>query len=334
MRSVKIWGCLCGLMVVFWLHGANADNLGPLHVKNRFPLYFIFLTPRPAAAHVPSEAELQTEMSVDYSAVYFNHANSQWDFLTDMEITTVDLALAYGLSPRMAIKLEMPLIGMSGGFLDGFLKNYHDALGLPNYGREERPKNLFGYHVSKQGQTWIEGDSGGFRLADITLSLQYQLTRPTSKSAFDASLLSRIKLPVGDVDRGLGSGHFDYGLYLPMQWSRRAWTFYLMPGLALLSDPDSPGPDVSARDSYSLFAGIGYAYTSRLNLLVQLNYFTSPIERTGIGELDGGGLELALGFQYALERNWALEFAFCEDLTRAAPDFNLHLGLTWRCAVN
>jgi len=251
-----------------------------------------------------------------------------------MEMTTIDLALAYGFASRLAIALEMPLVSMNDGFLDGFLENYHNALGLPNYGREERPKNAFGYRITKLGQTWIDGESSGFQWADMTCSLQLQLTPPAPRRSFDASLLGRIKLPVGDAERGLGSGQYDYGLYLPMQWSWRPWTLYFMPGLAILNDPDIPAAHVAARNSWSLFAAVGYAYSEHLNLLGQLNYFTSPIERTGISELDDGGLELALGFQYDLDRNWVLEFAFCEDLTRAAPDFSLHLGLTWRYILN
>lgn len=331
MGSAKTWLFFCGLLVALGLQHAAADEMGPLHVKNRFPLYLMFLTPTPTGAHGLSAGELRAEMAFDYSAVYFHHADNQWHVLMDMEITTFNLALTYGLNRRLALMLEMPLVGMNGGFLDGFLENYHDALGLPNYGREERPKNTFGYTITKAGETWIDGESGDFRFADTTFSLQFQLTRPTrTRSAFEAALLSRIKFPVGDVDRGLGSGSYDYGFYLPMQWSRHPWDIYFMPGVALLGDPDQSAPHVAARDSYSLFTGVGYAYTARLNLLGQLNYMTSPIEHTGISELDDGGLELALGFQYQLGRYWAMEFAFCEDLTRAAPDFTLHLGLTWR----
>ena len=331
MCVLKTWLLLCGLMVVLGLNLAFADEFGPLHVKNRFPLYLMFLSPTPVGAHGLSAGELRSVLAVDYSAIYFSHANSQWDFLMDMEMTTFDLALAYGLTPRVTIRLEMPLVSMNGGFLDGFLENYHDALGLPNYGREERPKNTFGYHVANQGETWIDGDSDGFQWADMTFSLQYQLTRPNRRrNPWEAALMGRIKFPVGDTDRGLGSGNYDFGFYLPVQWSRPPWNIYFMPGVAMISDPDPPERRIEARNSYSFFAGVGYAYTERLNLLIQVNYMSSPLENTGISELDDGGLELALGFQYQLGRFWAMEFAFCEDLTRAAPDFTLHLGLTWR----
>ena len=102
-----------------------------------------------------------------------------------------------------------------------------------------------------------------------------------------------------------------------------------MPGAALIGDPDTGGAEISARNSYSLFGGVAYDYSSISTWLVQLNYYTSPIEETGLDALDKGALELAIGFHHRLTDSWIVEFAFCEDLTLALPDFNLRLGIRW-----
>ena len=124
----------------------------------------------------------------------------------------------------------------------------------------------------------------------------------------------------------------DAGLFLPTQWDGRKWSFFLMPGYIWHSDPETQGADVSARGSYSMFGGIGFASSDRMKWFVQINYSSSPIEDTGISIIDDGAVELSLGFRRILNKNWHVEFAFCEDIfTRSAPDFNVHLGLVWSC---
>ena len=48
--------------------------------------------------------------------------------------------------------------------------------------------------------------------------------------------------------------------------------------------------------------------------------------------MDNGALEISFGFQRQLDRKWAVEVSFTEDLTQAAPDFNLRVGLVWATA--
>lgn len=330
MHIKRFYGCLAAVWVLLGVFSVAWADQGPLAVQNRFPLHLLFLTPRPTTAELPSKGAMRTQMAVDYSSVYVDQHNNQWDFLLDMEMVTVGLSLAYGLTASTAIRLDVPLVSMNSGFLDVFLEGYHDALGVSNYGRENRPSNSFAYQVSKDGLRWIEGDSGGLHLADVTVSAQWALPRPSFLPHWKSTLLVSVKLPTGDVHGGFGSGRSDMGVFAPSQWSNKAWSFYMMPGFLWHSDPETPGVDVNARNNFSFFAGAGYQYNHQWSWLAQLNYATSPIEHTGIGMLDDGAVELALGFRRFLNRQWCLEFAFCEDLfTRTAPDFTVHMGLVW-----
>ena len=247
----------------------------------------------------------------------------------DMEMLVSELSLVYGVSSRVALRLDLPFVSIGGGFLDGFLENFHDALGTSNYGREKRPKNTFEYRVAKDGRLWMQADEGAAQLADITVSTQIELIGSAADHKMTGSLLLSLKLPAGDQSRGLGSGQFDAGIYVPMRWSADPWSIFVMPGAALIGDPDTGGAEISARNSYSLFGGVAYDYSSISTWLVQLNYYTSPIEETGLDALDKGALELAIGFHHRLTDSWIVEFAFCEDLTLALPDFNLRLGIRW-----
>jgi hypothetical protein len=60
-----------------------------------------------------------------------------------------------------------------------------------------------------------------------------------------------------------------------------------------------------------------------------MNCYTSPIKNTGIYKLDNGSVELSFGLRYKVSTNVEAEFAFSEDITRAAPDFTLHSGIKY-----
>ncbi len=323
----KFW-LLVGMLVLCLDSPAPADH-GPMQTVNRFPLHLMFLKPRPVKAQLPAAGEADMSLAVEYSNTFFKQRNAQWDVLMDMEIMVLDISMVYGVTSKWAARLDLPLVSMNDGFLDGFLGNYHDAIGVGNYGRESRANNTFGYQVLKDGRLWLEGESGAFELTDITLSAQYALIDRSPKSGLASTLLFSVKVPVGDESLGFGSGAYDMGIYWPSQWSGEPWSFYVMPGAAFIGDPETSGADVAARNSYALFGGLAYDYNDRWTWLGQLTYYSSPIEMTGISELDDGTLSLDLGFHYQIKPGWIVEFAFVEDLTRAVPDFNLRLGLRW-----
>lgn len=325
-------GLTCCFIMVLVFGGdwpaAWADN-GPLASTNRLPLHLMFLKPRPVTVQPPQKGALTTTLALEYSNTYFDESNSRWNVLMDMEMTVVDLSLSWGVTSRLALRLDLPLVSMNNGFLDEFLGDFHDLIGVENYGREDRPDNTFAYGVTKDGLDWVTGDNGGWHWADATVSFQYALKASKGPGKLSSALLFSLKVPIGNENRGRGSGALDYGLYLPVQWSAKRWTLYGMPSIAFIGDPQNDGVSIEARNSFGLFGGAAYDYSDRLRLLAQLNYYSSPIEKTGISELDDGTLGLDVGFQYALKEGRIVEFAFCEDLTQAAPDFNIRLALKW-----
>ena len=329
MNAVK-WGVILLLILSAGLALADQE---PLQLKNRFPLHLLFLTPKPLSSQTPARGNLQTSLALDYSPVYFSHSNQDWGFLIDLEMTTVDLSFRYGLTSRLALKMDLPFVSLNAGFLDRFLEGYHDTLGVANYGREERPDNAFAYRVSHQGRLWIDATCGTFELADLTLSAQWQALGDSNTQTWAGSLILSLKVPSGAGDHGMGSGRFDYGLFATADRSMGPWSFYLLAGFAVQHDPDTLGARIQARPSYSLFGGIGYQYSDRMTCLVQINGYTSPIEETGLSEVDKAAVELGLGFQYLLDNNWQVEFAFGEDLTRVAPDFTVRIDLAWKYRI-
>lgn len=316
-------GAMCG--------AAAAADYGPLQTINRFPLHMMVLTPRPVNAELPGRGALEATLALAYSNTFLDIRNEHWDIVIDMEMLVGELSMVYGVTDKLALRLEVPVISMQDGFLDGFLENYHDFLGVGNYGRDKRPKNEFSYQAAKDGRLWFQGESFGLRIGEISVSSQFAL--PAVKLGghpLSSAVLGTLKIPVGDTDSGVGSGGYDVGFFLPVKWKGNRWGFHMMPGAIRIDDPKTLGAQVSARNSIGLFAGADYEYSHKWRLLAQFNYYSSPFEETGLDELDNGALELSFGIQRTLSKTLYWEFAFCEDLTRAVPDFNIRIGMTWR----
>lgn len=308
-----------------------SDDYGPLQTTNRFPLHMLVLTPRPVNADLPKQGVFGATLAVEYSNTYFNFRNEHWDLVFDSEVFVAELSTVYGVTEKVAVRLDVPMVSMQGGFLDGFLQNYHDLIGVPNYDREDRPKNEFAYRATKDGQLWVQGESGGLQVSDVRLSIQYAMPSMTLDGyRLGSSVMATVKVPTGDVDSGLGSGQYDFGMFLPVKWTGDRWSIYLMPGFIWIDDPQTSGVRVSSRNVSSIFAGAVFEYNEKWRWLAQLNYYSSPFEKTGLEELDGGASELAFGVQRSLSPSLYWEFAFSEDLTLAVPDFNIRLGMTWR----
>lgn len=330
---------VCIATIVFLCLTVNAlagYEKGPLHVRNQFPPHLMFLTPQPDSPNVVPEDRFKFSLSADYSSVFVNETSANWSALIDMEMTVLDVSLEYGMMEYLTLSLDIPLVSMGGGFLDGFLEDYHDTFGFPNYGREKRPKNEFAYSLRKNRQEWFSAESGGLHLADGSISAKLSLvdeeTGLFQKARFSStsvSLAYTLKIPVGDEDRGFSSGGPDHGFSVLSQFRFSSFALYLNPSVIFLSDPQTSGPDISVNTIFGIFAGGEYALSDSWTLAAQLNYYTSPFENTGISQLDDDSLELGLGFTCELTPAMSLEFAFCEDLTHSVPDFNIHARVVY-----
>ena len=321
---------LCSTCLFGTAAKAEADY-GPLQTTNRFPLHMMVLTPRAVKAELPEKGETELALAAEYSSTYFNFRNANWRMIIDMEMLVADISMVYGATEKIALRLDLPLVSMQDGFLDGFLQNYHDFLGVSNYDREDRPKDDFEYRALKNGELWFQGDTGGVQVGEAKLSTQFSLPSiDVAGLPLLSSMLVTLKIPTGDADKGLGSGGFDIGLFLPAHWKGSRWSTYIMPGAIWIDDPETLGAQVSSRNSLSMLVGAAFQYNDKWRWLAQLNYYSSPFEKTGFDELDNGALELTFGVQRKLGSSSHWEFAFGEDLTRAVPDFNIRLGITHR----
>lgn len=317
------------LSVSIPLKNVAAHQTGPIGVFNQIPTHMFFLTPRPHAPRPLPEKSVYTSLSVDYFSIYSNASSSNHRILMDMEAVVLDARLAYGLTDTFSLGMRLPAVSMWDGVMDEALENYHTFLGLPNYGKEKSPENVFTYIIRKDGRAWFDSKKGGLNPTDMTLSAELFLADFKKTIPTQVGLTCEVKLPTGDSSRGFGSGAFDYGFFLPVQFSFSRFNTYLMPGYIRIGTPEFKNVNLSVRDIKSLFIGGEYIVHTDLSALVQISSYTSPFVDTGLIKLDTFSAELAVGMRYSLTNKMSIELAFCEDLTRTSPDFTLHLSVAY-----
>ena len=302
-------------------------HFGPIEVRNQFPPHMFFLTPRPHSPQTLEKNGIEGSAELDYFSVYSNAASSSHRILMDMEAVVLGFRFAYGITDGFTFSVHVPLVSMNDGFLDGPLEVFHKTFGLPNYGKEKSSQNKFSYMIKKDDQLWFDGREGGLNLCDLTMRAKVRLLESDAFSPLDVGLTYEVKAPSGNVSYGFGSGAWDHGLFLPVKYGFKNINAYFMPGYIMLGRPRFDTADISVKDIISLFVGGEYIYSSKTNLVMQFNSYTSPFERTGIEKLDTPSLELALGARRAFSSVLGGEIAFCEDLTDGAPDFTIHFRL-------
>jgi hypothetical protein len=144
---------------------------GPLQVRNQFPLFLY------ADAQYLEAASIENSFSagLSHSSINLVSESSDWSVGLDMEITELDLRFKKSIGDFIEIGIDLPLISFNAGFMDDFIKGFHDTFGLPDYGRSERPENEFLYDVIRRGKPVVEGEGGHVRFGDVRLSFKKPL---------------------------------------------------------------------------------------------------------------------------------------------------------------
>jgi len=153
-------------------------------------------------------------VTLDHSSNYVEDSNSREQILLDGETTRMTLGGRYGLSKSVELGVEIPYIVHSGGFLDGFIINYHDSFGFPQGGRDQAPRNRLLYRYSLDGVEKLKIDSSGNGLGDIGLTAGLQIYHDAQEYPRAVALRASVKLPTGDSASLHGSGSTDFSFLI------------------------------------------------------------------------------------------------------------------------
>jgi len=302
--------------------------LEPFAVRSQNPLYLQFLSmPLEGPATLPKK-HFESEVRTTFSNIFEYQPLGQETIFIDMELWQTVFVWKYGLGENLDLRLEQPLVSQFGGFLDGFIEGYHTAFGFPNGGREQEAKNRFRFSVGKSGTTLVDYNQQKLGFADTTLRIKQQLLK--NNSPFDLAVAAFLKLPTGEAEAGLGSGHADFGasLFLQKDFSRLSLHSQVggvfLGGHSLLDDHLRGGFFQFAQD-------LVFGLTNNFALSAQLSGNTPAFKNFSINQISEMVLDLSFGIsgKKALTKTFANEFfysvSFAEDVLSRGPsvDFSL-----------
>jgi len=296
----------------------------PLPVHNLYPAMMRFYDPVPVSAFRPFDSKPEYALLQHYTSIFLFDDLPVGRLLSDMEIYTVELQADRAIGESTEIGLTIPVHYATGGFLDPFLRSYHEALGLPNGGRELQPDNQYSWDYSDASGNTVWSDQAGWEMGNISLRLRQKLTQ---EERWGLSLLAALQLPTASKSRGWGSGAPDVAAGAVYSWTKNSLFGHLEGWLIHPFAKDESGLNIQsyARASTTL----GWQLKRPLSLLVQIQGGLSPYD-SGIQQLDQSPSQISFGIRWAMSRKAVLTFAFVENMNQqTTPDFGFTIGINF-----
>lgn len=308
--------------------GPDAVRRGPLPARSNGPLSqnFPVLRPRAAATTPPGVFDLQLLSA--YSSIFEDGEGEHGTVTFDGELWRTSAMLRTGIGPATDLDVEIPFMFATSGFLDVFVEAWHDLLGLPDSGREERERFDYDMTVTGRGGSEaysLEGDRIG--LGDVPVVVTHRLFGQDGLTPA-TFLQACVELPTGDEDAGFGNGALDWVFGIGCEWSVGECSF----GAGLgWTERVRPTKFIEAGfRTQDTFAGRGdfeWRWYESSSVLIGLRHESAVSTSLPIEELDGDVLDLDVGlaFDGVGDSTWLV--GFTEDLvSKSSPDFTAFVG--------
>lgn len=299
------------LLLLLYLLAPPPDNPSLGH-QNQYPLYIPWLTVMPKA--VPSSSTVAVRVAQRYTAMHYFAKGGGWEYGQDMEQSQWLADVAFNTRFGQ-ILVSQGVVFRHGGVLDPFLNAYHEALSLPNYGRETRPENAYEFTMS-DGKGWSMSPRGG-----IWLPMDPVVTwfRPGQ-----VDLALSVKVPVYGYEPAVRSGSADIGVEVRKTTGGEVWSGTASMGWIHRMASDSlPGTFTGSTPHAGVAVGRRVsAWTWSAELATHPPLFSG----TDFPRLEKATIELVLGATFPT-RLGRFTVSFSEDLSITAPDFTI--GVAW-----
>lgn len=322
------------IALLVWPLTANAEQAGAhgFALRNQNPFLQIFGLPPFQSATLVADGTTRFSVSLDL----VNHAddgdNAEEQFVVDGESYFLTLSLRRGITRRLELGVDLPLVAHAEGFLDNGIEGWHDIFGFSNSKRDGL-SNQLRFRYLNANDTQYELTSPAFGIGDIQLTAAIPLGQINDSEGRSVALRSSVKLPTGAEEELRGSGATDFSMGLYATDTRTLWQRDLkMSGFIGALALGNGKVLTSVQRSTVPYGGAGATLhvTDNVRLSTQIYaqgaYFDSELE-----ELGGTSVQLGVGGAYRLpRRGLLLSLAIVEDLVaNATPDFALHFSVRW-----
>lgn len=327
--ALRIGVFFAGLLL---LADARSESPGeaPFLWRNSGPVAALFGLPRARSAVLPASGEVHADLLLELASHFTSSTSPREAVLIDGETTTVVARFERGFGAHWAGSVELVGMRQSGGFLDGFIDQWHDWFGLPEGGRDAAPRDRLRMVWDADGQRRLLLEDSHTGPADVRIGMARSLHRSPAR---DLALRLDAELPVGRSSRLTGSDGVDVALGLNLTEREVFAGFGLSSHFTL--GVLRPGKDDLVAGRLRDFAGFGHwtlvwPVTARLTLKAQLDGHTELVN-SDLKQIGGWSLQGGLGGAWQVSPGLALEFAVYEDLRPgSAPDVSFQFALRGR----
>ena len=308
-----------------------ASDITPFYTQNQNPLISIFGLPSIGQSTVMGQGKSDLRLTLDQASNYTTDGNMRENIVIDGESTSFMLSGRYGIGYQVEVGMEIPFLIVGGGFLDGFIENFHSAFGFPNAGRGYAARNRLLYRYQRDGITMINMERSSQGLGDVRLMCGWQFYESAPNKAQRMSFRASLKLPTGDTGSFHGSGSTDLALWVvgdnDFKMPYGHVTLFGAAGAMAMTQgkilPDQQQPLVGFGA-----LGIGYSPADWITLKIQTNAHTSFYRDSDLKQIDSASAQLTIGGALVFSAKTSLDIGVTEDIiTATSPELVLHLSL-------
>jgi hypothetical protein len=312
----------------------HPSDITPFLTSNRSPVVQIFGLPAIGDSRILPAGGKELTLVFDLANLFVDDSARNERIVLDGETYRLNLAGRMGIGNRLEIGFELPWLFQNGGFLDGFIEDYHRTFGLSQGGRDQAPKDrlLFQYQRSSANRVYVDQSNSG--IGDIRLNGGYRLFSDDCENPRALALRASLKLPTGDSDDLHGSGSADLALWLTASqgWKTASGLWELFGGAGVLGMTDGDVLPEQQQDFVAFGSlGAGWHPLSWLTLKVQLDGHTAFYQDSDLVELGSNAVQAVMGGTVHFSERTALDLGVAEDLiVKTSPDVVFHVALRHR----
>jgi len=171
----------------------------------------VYGLPLPTAARITDTHQSQLLTSLNISNTINDGLSGNETLFVDIETKQLNIVFDYGFSKNWAFRVHAPFMSYDEGFMDSWIDDYHDALGLTEGIRPYHPQDQLRIEYQSNGSSQIHIQEKQSGINDISLQTAYQATK---EKDFNLSYWASVKLPTGDANKLMGSNHTDIALWV------------------------------------------------------------------------------------------------------------------------
>ncbi|HEX9706694.1 MAG TPA: DUF3187 family protein [Steroidobacteraceae bacterium] len=341
------------------LLAADSDYLGLLRARDLTPFGFLRLDMRPAHAINAPEGTwaVETELAHQNTWALSKPVEEYLDslpgrrqlgdaeladiralpgenYLVDMELAELDVAIHHKFTKHWGGYLVLSGVTYSGGFLDGAIEQFHEAMGFDDNGRPAARRydvNIIADLKSADLGLLESPIRGGF--LDPTVGVRYSLAEQVK--GWNVVLEAAAKLAFRGREEFISTGKSDYGLQATIQRFSDHHAWYVSAS-GVYYDGSSSITPTGPRIVPTLVVGYERKLSPDTHLILQ-GYLSDSIYSRAETELDdllATKYQLSVGIYRRFGRG-VLSFAFTENLQNLnnTPDIGILLGWAYSPAL-